>query len=468
MAKKKNKGILAVLGIGAGVVLLMRKKDPVSNTTTPVTTTPGTGSGNNGNSNLTSPADYAISEIKPLNLPVLDFAVKNSFNWDGLPDFRMPAGTTWVYGSYMFNKDDIPKLLAHGFTHIDIDRAHNVDGHKLLTKAQRYCLVTSNTPQSIAPNFGQNNDTVTTQAKANDAVSNALAGRVPWFNEGDQYCDIYDFDLETGGNDATFFALANAAIAYTKPKYGVKMAWYATGPKGSEMFGGSARWDNFKDKLDYFQVTPYVHDQRAAFGGDLARAKDESAMWIWDVTGWLETSYPRMADKKALSWFSSGWSGDPGGDSLDQFIRPDMAEGMPIWHAIGGGMRNGGGLTLWGFNMPQSYTGMEKKFFEGMYRVSRLNDFFEGAGQTYNNKMEYSEDGGTTWKTDPARTWQTVESMDDPYVRYAQKGNDIVVAAYYPRLRTGQKEILIRKGTWKTAITVKARETFLGRATLPA
>lgn len=467
MAKKKNKGLLAVLGIGAVGVFLLTKKDPVTNVTTPAPGSTGS-TGNTGNSNLTSPAD-TVAEIKPLGLPVLDFAVKNSFNWEGLPEFQMPAGTIWPYCSYMFTAADVPALLAHGFTHIDVDRAHNVNAHGQLTKAQRYSLVTSNAIKSIAPNFGENGDAVTTVQKAKDAVGSWLGGRSVWFGNDMQWCDIFEVDLESGGNDAQFFTLANAAIDHAKTVHGVRLvSWYASGPVGSTLYGGDTRWNNFKDRADIFTIIPYVADANGAYGGNAATARDETSFWLWQQLNWSEASYPKMDAKRALSWFSGGWNGDPGNDSINQFIRPDMAEGTPIWHAVSGGMRNGGGLSLWGFNTAQSYTGMEKKFMEGMYRVSRLNDFWAGAGHEYNQKLEYSEDNGTTWKTDPVRTWQTAETDASPYVRYVQKGNEIVIAAYYPKLKTGQKEILIRKGSWKTGITVKARETFLGRATLPA
>ena len=411
------------------------------------------------------PADVpAMQQVyQPVSLSFPPGNVRDRWQWDKIPDFRMPAGTVWVMYWGIHSYRDLDEAAAHGFTHLSVE---NVERYPRLdrSKWKFYTMMYQNSVLARAPHFGNNGDSRTKIQDLQNSIDDFMSTRTRWMG-GTGWCDILDIDVEMGGNDARFLELATQSLAYAKRRWGVKKAmWFATSPYSLfENKKPSARFEAFRQVADYHMGTPYVYlDHEGNYGGNVERAIQYTNRWIFDAIHWLERNEPYMGSEPFLSWWYDRYANYENEAGPQYLVRPDIAESYPIWYLVLGGARNGGGMLLWKACRENCYHGVEDHFVAGMYRASRANRIFENPTARYNQKLEFSLDGGRTWQTDE-RDLGDITKDTRPYVRATKTNDGIAVAAFSPLLYEGSQQVLIRDGTeWVRRITLYPRQTFFG------
>ncbi len=314
------------------------------------------------------------------------------------------------------------------------------------------------------------------QQELNGAIEGYAVGLRNAMGWSDSHPVILDIDFE----DERFFkwAAVNAqaeAIKYTLERHkNVFIQVYASvhnnassdrGGSAStpdEMTNGSERFRLFKEAgvsvfsgtLPYFHLPSYAwndpsHEPSVIGPGKLyATQADYCLKSLYPIAiklAWTDTyfaSIPSGHKPKNLEWAMSIYEGGDNGKErfYDQEgnwisslnwpeVGPWVSESLPLWGAVTGSYRWGGGLFNWvdGRQRNESNDALEA----GKWRAYQFNRLWNNPETKYNLQLEFSLDGGLTWMTDKrSHTNILSENMDvTPYVRGAYANGELLIVA---------------------------------------
>lgn len=221
------------------------------------------------------------------------------------------------------------------------------------------------------------------------------------------------------------------------------------------------------------------------FDYNISHAADADRHWLAGLLSEQEVN-AKLSDKKRVSWqwlFNTQSDAFAKSGKSENPVPPAVAEGMAIFYWFTGAY----GTILWddaidlrpnrdtpqdpsvqGITSDRTYQCYEH-YVHGLWRLFKHHsDLFDGQEQYLSEQTECSFDGGKTWQRLNANQLKT---QDRPFVRAIVRGNQILVAATKPfaspkQVSTVQVRYLGKGHAFRSQITLKGDEIFLGRATM--
>lgn len=404
------------------------------------------------------------------------------------PPFHLTSKDLYIFGD-RFDPKDAFDILDRGYSHIDdhlisgdIDVGKNLQ-NRSLTYKRRMRFMSDNVlgDGKEAPNFYKGQ--IPPESEIQHIISVITGdGKGNGYYDDNKWADwtIIDFEFSwpAPGVDSfkfnqTWSRMAQglrAAYPYTKVSAGglinsaTEEAWEPMDARVVQSYMKHSLWEG-NGFLNCQSAPQKMRDDREVY-------HERWPLTILVTNEWFRKTYP---GRKNLSWQQMQFEECIGTDGA--LITDDLAEGMPIWHSMTGGV----GLVVWGVD---SRMGRANEFFtNGMYRLAQHNQIrsqnyeyvtprisFDGKSFGEQRTISYAVGKGQPSPLAP-KDWKMIgkpgrQDPREPVIRAVATENSILIVGFDPTLKPGEERtVYVNHRDWVGKIVLKYRHTFLGGVT---